>query len=171
MTSLSSSTPAARFAIHLNDHRALVDGELALAMRSRSSNLGTELGHDLTVHVGELSTDRDLIDELLDAVGGRIDPLKSAGARLAEKFGRLKTNGQLTGSSPLSPVVELEGLVAGCHARSTLWSSLGVSGVVGGDLHDRIVERGVAVGAQLDVLRAHLQEAVSAAFDGLRGVG
>ena len=47
---------------------------------------------------------------------------KSAGAWTAEKFGRLKPNGQLTGYSPLSRLVELEGLKLGITGKLGLWT-------------------------------------------------
>ena len=42
----------------------------------------------------------------------------------AEKLGRLKPNGQLTGYSPLSRLVELEGLALGVTGKLALWRSL-----------------------------------------------
>ena len=41
-----------------------------------------------------------------------------------EKVGRLKPNGQLTGYSPLSRVVELEGLALGVTGKLGLWKAL-----------------------------------------------
>jgi hypothetical protein len=43
---------------------------------------------------------------------------------VAEKLGRLKLNGQLTGYSPLSRLVELEGLASGINAKRALWLSI-----------------------------------------------
>ena len=50
--------------------------------------------------------------------------LKIAGAKVGEKLGRLKPNEQLTGYSPLSRVLELEGLRGGVQAKLGLWDSL-----------------------------------------------
>ena len=50
--------------------------------------------------------------------------LKTAGAKVAEKIGRLKPNDQLTGYSPLSRVLELEGLRSGVQGKLGLWDSL-----------------------------------------------
>jgi hypothetical protein len=49
---------------------------------------------------------------------------KSTAAYLAEKAGRAKLNGQLTGYSPLSRVVELEGLALAVAHKRNLWQSL-----------------------------------------------
>jgi len=52
------------------------------------------------------------------------DKLKIAGATVAERLGRLKPNGQLTGYSPLSRVLEIEGLRGGVQAKLSLWQGL-----------------------------------------------
>jgi hypothetical protein len=52
------------------------------------------------------------------------DRLKPAGAWVAEKLGRLKPNGQLRGYSPLSRLIELEGLYVGISGKSRLWKVL-----------------------------------------------
>ena len=41
-----------------------------------------------------------------------------------EKLGRLKPNAQLRGYSPLSPLVELEGLLMGIHGKLAMWRAL-----------------------------------------------
>ena len=42
----------------------------------------------------------------------------------AEKLGRLKPNGRLRGYSPLSRVIELEGLAIGIAGKARMWRSL-----------------------------------------------
>lgn len=53
------------------------------------------------------------------------DRLKPALAWAGEKLGRLKPNGQLRGYSPLSRLVELEGLYVGISGKARLWKVLG----------------------------------------------
>jgi hypothetical protein len=43
---------------------------------------------------------------------------------VAEKVGRLKPNGQVTGYSPLSRLLELEGLMLGVTGKLGLWNAL-----------------------------------------------
>jgi hypothetical protein len=52
-------------------------------------------------------------------------PAKPAGAWLLEKVSRLKLNGQLRGYSPLSRLLELEGLEMGITGKRSLWQALG----------------------------------------------
>ena len=61
----------------------------------------------------------------MNALDVHASPAKPAGAWLLEKAGRLKLNGQLRGPSPLSPLVELEGLEAGVSGKRSLWQVLG----------------------------------------------
>jgi hypothetical protein len=60
----------------------------------------------------------------MDTLGVSRDRLKPAGAWVAEKLGRLKPNGQLRGYSPLSRLVELEGLYIGISGKARLWKVL-----------------------------------------------
>ncbi len=52
------------------------------------------------------------------------DKLKTTGAFIGEKLGRLKPNAHLTSYSPLSRVVELEALTLGVTGKLALWRSL-----------------------------------------------
>jgi hypothetical protein len=60
------------------------------------------------------------------------DRLKPIGAWVGERIGRLKPNGQLRGYSPLSRMIELEGLYIGISGKARLWKSLDAT--VGGRL-------------------------------------
>ena len=110
--------------IYLNDHLAGATLGLQLAKRSRASNQGTSLGDFLDRLVREIEMDRETLERLMRELGVRFDPLKTYGAWAAEKLGRLKLNGQLTGYSPLSRVVELEGLYLGITGKQQMWVAL-----------------------------------------------
>jgi len=110
--------------IYLNDHLAGATGGLELVRRARGSNEGTPLGEMLAGLEGEIAEDRDTLKTLMSKLGVREDPLKVAAGWAAEKAGRLKLNGQLTGYSPLSRLVELEGLYLGVTGKLSLWKNL-----------------------------------------------
>jgi hypothetical protein len=110
--------------IYLNDHLAGSTLGLELAKRSRDSNQGTPLGDFLDRLVGEIGADREALEQLMRNLGVRPDPLKTRGAWMAEKLGRLKLNGQVTGRSPLSRLVELEGLYLGVTGKREMWIAL-----------------------------------------------
>jgi hypothetical protein len=110
--------------IYLNDHLAGSVVGVELARRTRGENEDTELGRFLATLVTEIEADRDSLMEVMDDLGIRKDPAKRAGAWVMEKAGRLKPNGQLRGYSPLSTLVELEGLALGITGKLALWKSL-----------------------------------------------
>jgi hypothetical protein len=89
--------------------------------------------------------------------------IKDAAGWTAEKFGRLKPNNSLLSYSPLSRVVELEGLMLGVTGKLALWEALRT--VLGDRLED--VDLGTLADRALDQ-RARLKEmrleAVAEAF-------
>ncbi len=113
--------------IYLNDHLAVMRGEVELARRCRSNNGGAELEDELSRLVEEVEEDRRHLRELLERSGMRESRSKQILASVAEKIGRLKLNGQLRGYSDLSRLVELEGLCLTAEHRLRLWRSLEIA--------------------------------------------
>ncbi len=111
-------------AIYLNDHLAGSTAGVELARRARGSNEGTELGEFLATLAAEIEEDRDTLQEVMEAVSAGRDRLKVTGGWAGEKLGRLKLNGSLLSYSPLSRVVELEGLRLGVEGKACLWRML-----------------------------------------------
>ena len=151
--------------IYLNDHLAGAAAGLELARRCRSSNRGTALADFLTELIGEIDADRTELESIMDKVGARQDRLKLAAGWATEKVGRLKLNGQLTGYSPLSRLIELEGLKLGITGKKSLWASLQRiqnmdSRLATTDL-DLLIKR---ADEQLEALEPHRSEAAATAF-------
>ena len=111
-------------AIYLNDHLAGSTVGLELARRARGANENSELGDFLAELVAEIEADRAVLQDVMTAVGAGRDRIKVAGAWVGEKAGRLKLNGSLLGYSPLSRLVELEGLALGVTGKLALWRLL-----------------------------------------------
>jgi hypothetical protein len=111
-------------AIYLNDHLAGATAGLELVRRARGSNAETPLGDYLDRLATEIAEDRESLIETMKRLGVRRDPIKIVAAWSGEKMGRLKLNGQLTGYSPLSRVIELEGLHLGITGKLELWRTL-----------------------------------------------
>jgi hypothetical protein len=110
--------------IYLEDHYAGATAGLELARRSAGANRGTPYGDVLERIADEIEQDRDSLRAIMTELGVGPDRLKVAGAWAGEKAGRLKLNGHLTGYSPQSRVIELEGLVIGVTGKRCLWSAL-----------------------------------------------
>ena len=110
--------------IYLNDHLAGAVGGIELARRSFASNDDNEFGEFLGRLTTQIEDDRESLEQIMDKLGVPRDPVKQKAAWVLEKAGRLKLNGQLTGYSPLSRLLELEGLAIAVDAKSALWTGL-----------------------------------------------
>jgi hypothetical protein len=122
--------------IYLNDHLAAATAIRDIAARSGRSNRGTELGDYLGEVVSELERSRETLARVMGRLGVRRDPVKRAAAWAAEKTGRLKLNGHLLRYSPLSRVLELEGLLAATDLEMRTWQAL--EPMAGEDLSDLV---------------------------------
>lgn len=109
---------------YLNDHLAGATVGVELSRRAAGSNEGTELGGFLTRLAGEIEEDRDSLLKVMDRLGVKKDRLKVAAGWTGEKVGRLKPNNRLFGYSPLSRLIELEGLALGVEGKGSLWQVL-----------------------------------------------
>ena len=112
--------------IYLNDHLAGATLGVELAKRTLRENDEGELGDFLRWLGGQLVDDRRALLARIE----RPSLAKAGGGWLVEKLGRLKANGHLTSYSPLSRLVELEGLKTGIEAKRSLWLSLGEAELV-----------------------------------------
>jgi hypothetical protein len=110
--------------IYLNDHLAGAMVGVELSRRVAKSNRGTPAGAFLERLHREIREDRQTLQAITRALGADSSPMKPALAWMAEKAGRLKPNGQIRGYSPLSRLVELEGLEIGVTGKRSLWQAL-----------------------------------------------
>lgn len=151
--------------IYLNDHLAGATAGVELAKRALSNNEGTAYGTFLSELVRDIEEDRSELQALIERLGLAQDRVKQTVAWAAEKVGRLKLNGQLTGYSPLSRLVELEGLRLGVEGKLCLWRSLSEianqdSRLAVSDLQE-LIRRAEA---QVDGLEKHRLEAANEAL-------
>jgi hypothetical protein len=100
-----------RRAIYLNDHLMTATAAVELAGRAHSAMSDGPAGPWLAAAQGELTAERDLLLDAMGRLGVRPDRVKQAAGWLGEKAGRLKPNGGLRHRSPVSDIVELEGLL------------------------------------------------------------
>ena len=158
-----------RLAIYLNDHLAgsIVGSELA--KRALRENHGSEFEETLEWLLAQILEDRATLERLMEELGVAKSRVKGALALALERVGRLKLNGQLTGYSPLSRLVELEGLAIGLTGKLALWESLreiagDEPGLAGFDA-ERLADR---ARAQLERLRAERLRAAPRALTAAR---
>lgn len=110
--------------IYLNDHLGGATAGRALAHRSARANHGTDFGPPLAAIAADVDADVGELRALIRRLGRHEDRLKVAAGWAAERAGRLKLNGRLRGYSPLSRLLEVEGLVIGVEGKRRLWVSL-----------------------------------------------
>src|SRR5580765_8081261 len=111
--------------IYLNDHYAGSTAGVELAKRAANNGRdNTEFGPALAALASEIDEDRDALKRIMDRLDVSEDRIKASIFWLGEKVGRLKPNGELLQFSPLSRVVELEGLITGVSGKLSLWKTL-----------------------------------------------
>jgi hypothetical protein len=111
--------------IYLNDHLAGATLGVELIRRAARENQGTALGAFLgEVLLPEIAEDRETLERLMRQLGVPRSRPKIAAGWVAEKIGRLKLNGEVRGYSPLSRLIELEGLAVGIEGKRALWLAL-----------------------------------------------
>jgi hypothetical protein len=150
---------------YLQDHRAGAEAGSDLARRMHEENKGTQY-EDFLGHIAEeIEADVVVLEQIMDRFDVSLDGLKAAVAKVGEKLGRLKPNNQLTGYSPLSRVLEFEGLRAGVQGKLSLWDSLLEIAPVEDRLDPEEIARLVTrAEAQLEGLRVHHRLAAREAF-------
>jgi hypothetical protein len=124
---LRESDAHTRLSTYLNDHLAGSTGATELIKRAIRSNEGNEYAAFLEQLLQAVEEDRTALRDVMGRLEVSEDPVKHALAWTTEKAGRLKLNGQVLGHSPLSRLVELEGLSLGVTGKLCLWLSLGVT--------------------------------------------
>jgi hypothetical protein len=111
-------------ATYLNDHLAGSEAGVSLAKRGAEQYQGSELGTTFSELATEIEEDRQKLIGLMEKLGVSQQRYKRVIAGVAERVGRLKSNGKWVGDSPLSPLIELEGLSLGIEGKESLWRSL-----------------------------------------------
>jgi hypothetical protein len=120
--------------IYLQDHLAGATFGYQLAERCRRKNRHSEFGAPLAELASEIASDRESLVAVMRRVGAERSNVKVSAAWFSEKIRRLKPNGRLLSYTPLSRVVELEGLVIGIAGKRALWRTLESLAPQGGEL-------------------------------------
>jgi len=140
-------------AIYLQDHRAGAEAGVRLAERCRDHAPDADTKTELSRLVDEIDEDRRTLATMM--AGLDVDPstVKQIAGLAAERLGRLKLNGRAVRTSPLSVLVEIEGLIGAVSMKRELWATLGTL-AARGPQHDAELE---ALIARADGQRTRLQ--------------
>lgn len=121
LTTMLTTDP---LAIYLNDHLGGATGGVELARRTAGAQRDSSDGPALQMLADEIAADRGSLLAVMRDLGVGVQQYKVGAGWAAEKVGRLKLNGSLLRRSPLSSVVELEGLLMGITGKLELWRTL-----------------------------------------------
>jgi hypothetical protein len=148
-------SPPRLLAIYLQDHHAGAVAGQSLARRAAKANVGTAYGEELERLAAEIEEDRRTLEAVMDRLDVGSDTLKDLGASAAERLGRLKPNGRWREYSPLSRLLEVEGLMIGVSAKLSLWRALAatVGESVDGIHFAPLESRAESQGSRLEELR------------------
>ena len=125
---MESSETDKQLGIYLNDHLAGSTGGLALARRARSNSTDPERTGMWNSLCGEIEDDRQVLVSIIRELGVPRNYAKFAVSWAAEKAGRLKLNGRITGPTDLGQFLELEMMYLGVTGKRQLWRALGALG-------------------------------------------
>jgi hypothetical protein len=150
---------------YLQDHHAGATAGLELARRAAGANEGTEYAAELERIADEIAADRETLERVMDHLDVSPSKVKDTGAWVFEKVGRLKPNDRLLSYSPLSRVIEIEGLVIGVTGKQALWEALqtAIGQPVDGVSFSELSARAADQRSRLETLR---RKAAAEAFSG-----
>lgn len=125
MTAPSDERERAEFLhIYLNDHLAGSAAGTRRARRLADAERDGPDGRALRVVADEIANDRRQLLALIEQLGVPQHRYKQLLARLAEWAGLLKLNGRFWRRSPLSTLIEIEGLLIGVRGKLAGWETM-----------------------------------------------
>ncbi len=146
--------------IYLNDHLAGATAGTRLVRRARDGTRDPELRGVLADLASQIDDDKATLVGLMRQLGLPRRVYKVMGGAAAELVGRLKPNGRLRERSPLTDLVEVDGLVMGIRGKQTLWRNLlevadGLGSMTANDL-EALIARADAQLGRLEGVRPRL---------------
>ena len=109
---------------YFQDHRAGAEAGSDLARRLHERNKGTQY-EEFCAHIAEeIEQDLMVLEQIMDRFDVDRPALKAAVAKVGETFSRLKPDPDPAGYSPLSRVLEFEGLRVGVQGKLSMWDAL-----------------------------------------------
>lgn len=120
-TASRSSGSTSLIARYLVDHYAGSCAGIDFFRRVASGHSDQAVRTAVGSMVAEIQQDQQALGRFLRAAGGRPSRIKNTAARVAQQLGRLKLNGRLVSRSPLSDMIELEGLCLAVTGKLHGW--------------------------------------------------
>lgn len=155
----------------LRNHQAGGRAALDLFDRAITAQRARSWVQDLRELRAESREDLDFNESVMRRLGVAASPVQVIGTRVTERVGRLKPNGRLVRRSPLSDVVELEGLIAAVHVKLAGWQAAQVGEFLTAAESDRLGELEERARTQADRLSAIHAQAAADVLGGARPRG
>ncbi|WP_235857059.1 NAD-dependent epimerase/dehydratase family protein [Occultella glacieicola] len=121
---VSEHVDADLLGLYLSDHLTGATAGTERIRRMAHAFADTPLGRDLATIRDQITRERELLRELIALLGLRRRPHRQAGAWVAEHVGRLKLNERLVGSSPMTPLLEVELMRSAVSGKEGVWQTL-----------------------------------------------
>jgi hypothetical protein len=119
-----SDNPQKLLDIYLNDHYLAANSGVALADRIAKALKTTIFGDEVAQIAQEIRADLGSLVTIMKQLGVQPQRWRAPVGIAVERIARLKLNGHHVTRSPLSTVLELEGLVAGVEAKRCGWQTI-----------------------------------------------
>ncbi|WP_082526297.1 hypothetical protein [Kitasatospora sp. MBT63] len=110
--------------IYLNDHLTGAFGGAALARRMADTHPDSRRAAELRHLARDVEQDRDDLVRIMNSLAVPVRHYRTWLGLVGERIARLKPNGTLTRRSPLSDLIELEGMRAGVEGKTALWQAV-----------------------------------------------
>ena len=127
--------------IYLSDHLAGATAGARRMRRLADAERQAPDGQDLRRIANEIEEDRATLLSIIEAERIEASWYKTAIAKVGEAVGVVKSNGALFHRSPLTSLVELEGMRMGVTGKSDLWTALRHSELSTRHDFDKLLER------------------------------
>lgn len=118
------TTPSDALGRYLREHYSAAAAGIELFQRSARSQTDPQVRRELAALAAEVAEDRAALLSIMVDLGVERSPAKERLTMLAERLGRLKTNGTVLRRSRLSDLLELEAMAAALHAKRLGWMCL-----------------------------------------------
>lgn len=112
--------------VYMNDHLAGATGGVNRVRRMSEAYAGTPLAPPLERLAGELAEERAWLAAQIERLDLGVSRYKVVGAAIGERLARLKPNGRVSRTSPLSALLELELLRSALRGKESGWQTLKV---------------------------------------------
>jgi hypothetical protein len=111
-------------AVYLRNHLAAARGGLDLFRRVADGAAGTPAGPELAALASEVDADLESLLRIARELNIAENKPFGLAARVGERVGRIKPNGALVRRSPLTDLIEIEGLLVAVAAKLAGWNSM-----------------------------------------------